>query len=380
MGTKRNGKRDVVEGFRVLTLQYNLNELPLEQRERLVKLFREYRAVTTLYFWSKKLGLEESAKQALERAEELPSYRRKALDEGSPLYAFSEVEKMARPRKHVLKLPLTDALHPNNGAHIDEEKSKLMVHLGDRKCLGLPLPERALCWLKKKEDEVKPLKVSKTVRIQWREDKNPEALKVQIILKVKRPRPPRPDPKKSVLCFVDINSAYGVAVVIASFDGERVCVHETLKLRPPNRGRRLKEAARQQRAAAHGSKPNVNYALARLTTKFDSEGWKKKAIAEIFKRALKYAKGKSIWMIFDIPDLRKLRNSYLQKTLSVRKIAENLANWYGVYITFRCYSLRRCPICGREMEELKTTRTRIVRCECGFYEDRDYIPFHHWLK
>jgi len=33
-----------------------------------------------------------------------------------------------------------------------------------------------------------------------------------------------------------------------------------------------------------------------------------------------------------------------------------------------------------ELKEYKITRTRIERCECGFYEDRNYIPFHYWLK
>jgi hypothetical protein len=26
-------------------------------------------------------------------------------------------------------------------------------------------------------------------------------------------------------------------------------------------------------------------------------------------------------------------------------------------------------------------RTRIAYCKgCGFYDDRDYVPFYHWLK
>jgi hypothetical protein len=89
---------------------------------------------------------------------------------------------------------------------------------------------------------------------------------------------------------------------------------------------------------------------------------KKKAIAEIFKKALVYAKGKSIWMNFDIPDIEKLRNSYLQKTLSVKKIAENLANWHGVRVEFKCYPSRRCPLCGGRLKEFKTKRTRVMRC------------------
>jgi len=87
------------------------------------------------------------------------------------------------------------------------------------------------------------------VRIQWREDKNPEVLKVQIILRLQRQKPLRPDPKESVLCFVDVNSNYGIVAVIATYDGERVKVFETMKLRPPNRGVKA-EGGRE--AAARG--------------------------------------------------------------------------------------------------------------------------------
>ena len=78
---------------------------------------------------------------------------------------------------------------------------------------------------------------------------------------------------------MDANSAYGFAVVFASFDKGYAKIHETLKLRPPNQGRRLKEAAKRERAAAYGSKPNVKYSLTRLSKKFDASGWVKAAAA-----------------------------------------------------------------------------------------------------
>jgi len=150
-----------------------------------------------MYYWSKRLGLEEGVKQALER-EELPSYWRRTFNKRSPLYLFNEIEKMKRPRKVVLKFPLTDALGKHDGAYIykdnESKESKLVVRLGDRERLELPIPERALSWLKekereveKKEDEGVPLKVHKTVRIQWREDKDPKVLKVQIVLRAATP-------------------------------------------------------------------------------------------------------------------------------------------------------------------------------------------------
>ena len=116
---------------------------------------------------------------------------------------------------------------------------------------------------------------------------------------------------------------------------------------------------------------------------FDASGWVKAAAAKIFKKAMNYANGKSILMNFDVPDSETVKNSYLQRTLlSIRRVAENLANWYGIHAEFRCYSSHACPLCGGELKEYKKTRrARIMRCQqCSFYEDRDYIPFHHWLK
>jgi len=332
--------------------------------------------------------LREGVEQALERAkEELPSYWRKTLDERTPLYAFNDVEKMKRPRKQILKLPLAEALQviqqnerPKNGALIDCKESKLVIYPGNGVSLELPIPERALRWLRDKEREVAPLKVHKTVRIQWRPERV-QTLKVQIVFRVRRPRPPQPDPKNALLVFVDVNSRYGVVAVFASFDEGYVKIHETLKLRPPNQGRRLREAAKRMRAAAHGSKPNINYALARLSKKFDAQGWVKSAAAEIFKKAMKYAKGRSILMNIDIPNSELIKNSSLQRTLlSMRKVAENLANWYGIHAEFKCFSSRRCPLCGGELKEFRTKRTRIMRCSCGFTEDRDYTPLYWWIK
>ena len=253
-GKKR--KKGVVEGFRVLTLLYRVEELPAGAFQRLVELFKAYRAVAALYFWSKRLNIEEGVELALERARRLPSYYRHAFDERSQVYQFSEVGKMRRPRKVVLQLPFVDALHPNCGCYIED--NKLIVRLGNGERLELPLPERALRWLQEKEREVAPLKVAKTVRVQWREDRQPEYLKVQIVLRVERRKPEMPDPESALLVYVDANSDYGIACVYAVSDGTTTKVLETPKLKPPNRGRRLMEAARRMRAAARGRKPSVN--------------------------------------------------------------------------------------------------------------------------
>jgi hypothetical protein len=136
------------------------------------------------------------------------------------------------------------------------------------------------------------------------------------------------------------------------------------------------------RAAAEGRKPSVNYALARLSERFDSRGWVKAAAAQIFKKAFQRASGMSVVMNFDIPDPESVKNSYLQKTLiSLEKVAKNLANWFGVYATFECYPSTVCPYCGSKLEIAYTRRTRVAYCtRCGFYDDRDYVPFYHWCK
>jgi hypothetical protein len=340
-----------------------------------------YRAVAALYFWSKRLNIDEGVELALERARQLlPSYYRHAFDEESRVYQFSEIERMKRPRKMILQLPLVDALHYHCGCYIED--NTLVVRLGNGERLELPLPERALRWLQEKEVEVAPLKVTNIVRIQWREDEHPERLKVQIVLRVERPMPRMPDPKGALLCYVDANSDYGIACVYAVSDGSETKVLETPKLRPPNRTLRLKAAAKRQAAAAYGRKRGINLALARRSTRFRAKGWVKAAAARIFKKAFQRASGRSVIMNFDIPDPESIKGSYLQKTLlSLRKVADNLAKWFGVYVTFECYPSTRCPFCGSELEIVHTRRTRVAFCrKCGFYDDRDFVPFYHWVK
>jgi transposase len=182
--------------------------------------------------------------------------------------------------------------------------------------------------------------------------------------------------------YVDANSDYGIACVYAVSDGSETKVLETPKLKPPNRGRRLMEAAKRMRAAAEGRKPSVNYALARLSKRFDARGWVKAAAARIFKKAFQRANGRSVIMNFDIPDPESIKGSYLQKTLlSLGKVARNLSNWFGVYATFECYPSTVCPFCGSKLKMAYTKRTRVAYCtRCGFYDDRDFVPFYHWLK
>jgi hypothetical protein len=78
---------------------------------------------------------------------------------------------MKRPRKVVLQLPLADALHYYCGAYI--EGSKLSREAGQQRAAGAPAAGESAEVASGEEREVAPLKVTKTVRIQWREDKRP---------------------------------------------------------------------------------------------------------------------------------------------------------------------------------------------------------------
>jgi transposase len=191
-----------------------------------------------------------------------------------------------------------------------------------------------------------------------------------------------PDPKGRIALLRGRELGLRDRRVYAVSDGSETKVLETPKLRPPNRGRRLKAAAKRQAAAAYGHKRGINLALARLSKRFRARGWVKAAAAQIFKKAFQRASGRSLMMNFDVPDPESVKNSYLQKTLiSLEKVARNLANWFGVYATFECYPSTRCPFCGSELEMVHTKRTRIAYCtRCGFYDDRDYVPFYHWVK
>jgi transposase len=62
-------------------------------------------------------------------------------------------------------------------------------------------------------------------------------------------------------------------------------------------------------------------------------------------------------------------------------VTDNLAKWFGFYATFECYPSTRCLYCGSELKIVYTKRTRIAYCtRCGFYDDRDFVPFYHWIK
>jgi hypothetical protein len=167
---------------------------------------------------------------------------------------------------------------------------------------------------------------------------------------------------------------YGFAVVIASYDEEYTKIYEAMKLVP--RAVRLQlEAAR--RAGADAS---------RVPEDYNARRWVEAAAAAIFAKARWRARGRSILMNIDAPGSETMgvpRSRFRGALLSIREVAENLANWHEVHATFASYPSSECPLCGgalREVGELRGGLSRIVQCECGFYEDADFVPFYHWFK
>jgi len=253
-------------------------------------------------------------------------------------------------------------------ASIDWEGRRLVLQLWSGQ-LELQLPWRALSWLRDREREVEPLKPVKLALLRWRES----ALEVRVILKVQRPKPERPSHRRALLVYVRA-AEYGFAVITASYDEEYTKIYEAMKFVP--RAVRLRLA---KRAGEDVNREDMNQAL----EDYSPRRWVEAAAAAIFAKARWRARGRSILMNIDAPgsETRGVpRSRFRRALLSIREVAENLANWHGVYATFESHPSSECPLCGRELRELGTGLVRIVQCECGFYEDGDYVPFYHWFK
>ena len=182
---------------------------------------------------------------------------------------------------------------------------------------------------------------------------------VQLVLRVEKPRPARPDPKSALLVYVRATE-YGLARVLASREGERTKIRDVAKHAHRLAQRRLMSGARRGGPVPH------------------ARGWTAERVAEIFASARRLAGGKPVLANIDA------EGGYFRRPLlRVRGLVENYANWYGVYAEYKSYPSSECPLCGRALKVagvLRDRLTRVARCECGFREDRDYVPFHHWLK
>jgi len=264
-------------------------------------------------------------------------------------YRIKELPPKALPRElaRARYSPLLTA-----PASIDREARKLVIQL--QQPLELQLPNHALDWLKSVEGEVAPLKPATSARIA----RSGGRLEVFLVLKVEKPKPARPDPRQALLVYVRATE-YGLAVVAASCGGGRAEIRDTAKHAHPIARKRVMSGKRG------GPVPR-------------GRGWTADCVARIFARARQLAGGEPVLANIDA------EGGYFRRPLlRVRGLVENYANWYSVYTEFKSYPARECPLCGGALKVAEALRDRLsyaARCECGFHEDRDYVPFYHWLK
>lgn len=241
----------------------------------------------------------------------------------------------------------------------DRGRHRLVLELRGAR-FELPIAGKALSWLGEREREVEPLKPARFALVGARRGR----VELRLVLKVKRPRPARPDPRQALLVYVR-TTEWGLAAVFASYDEGYAKIHEAAKRAP--------RAVWLQVKATGGA--------ARAPEDYDARAWVRAAAAEIFKKARRHARGRSVLMNVDAPRapaMSRLRRSLL----TVGEVVENLANWYGIYAEYESHPSRECPLCGAELEEEapEGRLVRVARCACGFTEDREYVPFHHWVR
>jgi len=239
-------------------------------------------------------------------------------------------------------------------ASIDRGARKLAVQLQQQR-IELPLPEWALSWLEEREVEAAPLKPAAWARVQ----RSGGRLDVLLVLSVEKPKPARPDPRQALLVYVRA-AEYGLASVLASCEGGRTKIRDAMKHVHRLAQRRLMSGALRGGPVPRG------------------RGWTADRVAEIFALARRLAGGKPVLANIDA------EGGYFRRPLArVRGLVENYANWYGIYAEYKSHPSGACPLCGRALKVVGVLRDRVsraVQCECGFREDREYVPFHHWVR
>ncbi|MEM4871212.1 MAG: zinc ribbon domain-containing protein [Thermofilaceae archaeon] len=204
---------------------------------------------------------------------------------------------------------------------------------------------------------------------------------------------------------MDLNSRYGLAVVVFDIDSNGVRVPTSpFRLQPPNETYYDELAAVAQkiaqdlpptppRDATEEERQRWEWALARvkrlekeagaLTTeradrlyrlllrsaRIARQLWARKVVREL-RRFIRETGGRAIVAI-DAPHPESLRNSRLQKTyLRVTKLIENLCAYEGARFLKVRASGRVCPLCDNWCEEVAH---RYFRCpSCNIVFDRDY--------
>jgi hypothetical protein len=126
------------EDFRILILEYLLNE-------DVRSFIKERGALASRFYWRMRLRLELT-REAFEKMWLSGSdyWRRRIVDPRDPMCLLEDVEETPRPRKVIINLSPTDALHENKGAYI--KGGMLLLRLNR----GLEAPEGALKWFERK--------------------------------------------------------------------------------------------------------------------------------------------------------------------------------------------------------------------------------------
>ncbi|MEM3988721.1 MAG: zinc ribbon domain-containing protein [Sulfolobales archaeon] len=213
---------------------------------------------------------------------------------------------------------------------------------------------------------------------------------------------------------MDLNSRYGLAVVVFDIDSNGVRVPTSpFRLQPPNETYYDELAAVAQkiaqglpptppRDATEEERQRWEWALARvkrlekeagaLTTeradrlyrlllrsaRIARQLWARKVVREL-RRFIREANGRAVIAI-DAPNPESLKYSDLQKTyLRVAKLVRNLCAYEGAYYRRVRASGRVCPLCDQYCEEVAH---RYYRCpQCNLIFDRDYgASFNAALK
>ena len=179
-------------------------------------------------------------------------------------------------------------------------------------------------------------------------------------------------PKRSYKALVlayDINSRYGVTLVVVKID-EAPKIILLKRYKPPNHGRRRKIAARLQSMGKLEEAARVRRREKKLNDEF-----LKSIIADARKLVRHWAaKGFTAYILVDKPERASLNGTRLSGTLSnLSARLENLTQYEGAHYLELRASGKYCPVCGKHfVKEERRDGKRIFVCPSGHRYDRDF--------
>ena len=193
-----------------------------------------------------------------------------------------------------------------------------------------------------------------------------EIVKVNLI--AMRRKAPQKSGKK-LYVGIDVNSRYGVTLVAVAVEGGTAKLVFIKRFKPPNHGRRRREAAKLQRIGRGREAARVRRREKKLNKEFV-----KGVVHCVRELGLHWqAKGYEVHIYVDKPCEESLKNTELQGTLNgLAKALRNVALFEGFLYSEVRASGKLCPICGEEGYPLvKTNGKRIYTCGNHLW-DRDF--------